>query len=376
MPLVPVPVLSDGVVSLRAHREEDVQAVVEQCNDPLSVRWTTVPVPYGVADAQRFVREAMPGGWASDQEWAFAVEVDGRFGGTVSLRNLAGGRAEIAYGAHPAIRGTGAMERALRLLLDWGFSPEGRGLEAVIWYAYPGNWGSRRLAWRLGFDVVTGVLHRWVDHRGTPYDVWAGTLTRDDPREPRTPWLEAPVLDLGEVGLRPLAERDEARIVEAARDETVSFWIGSIPVPFEPEHARSWREDRTEAAASAAAVTWAIVDADDALLGVVNVFNLGVRPGEGEVGYWLHPAGRGRGIAVLAARAAARHALVAIEDGGLGLSRVRLASAVDNEASRRVAQAVGFRYVGLERQGTICRDGRHDTALYDLLPADLAQRDA
>jgi RimJ/RimL family protein N-acetyltransferase len=134
MPLVPVPTLTDGVVTLRAHGEDDVERCWEQCQDPLSQAWTTVPIPYSRDDARRFVREAMPGGWASDREWGFAVEFEGRYAGTVSLRNEDDARAEIAYGSHPDVRGLGVVERALRLLLDWGFAPEpdGRGLEAVI----------------------------------------------------------------------------------------------------------------------------------------------------------------------------------------------------------------------------------------------------
>ena len=370
MPLVAAPTLSDGVVRLRAHGEDDVEAVVEQCRDPLSRRWTTVPLEYTRDDARRFVRDAMPGGWAGDQEWGFAVEHDGRFAGTVSLRNQGEGRAEVAFGSHPRARGTGAMERALRLLLAWGFSAEGRGLGTVVWYAYPGNWASRRLAWKVGFSF-DGTLRGWIDHRGELVDAWAGTLRTGEPLEPRTPWLDAPTIELGSGRLRALHSDDDPRIVEACRDEQLAYWIGSIPQPFEVQHARAWREDRAEAAAGASAVTWAVADADDRLVGAVNVLGLGQRPGEGELGFWVHPDARGRGTATAAARAAARHALVAAVDGGLGLDRLRLAAAVDNTASRRVAESVGFRLVGIERRATTCRDGHHDTAVYDLLPEDL-----
>ncbi|MBV9831595.1 MAG: GNAT family N-acetyltransferase, partial [Marmoricola sp.] len=138
-----VPELSDGVVTLRAHDEDDVERIVEQCTDPLSIAWTIVPQPYTRDDAKRFVRHAMPGGWESEQEWGFAVEHAGRFAGTVSLRNRGDGRAEIAYGAHPDARGQGVMSRALRLLLAWGCSPAaegGRDVETVLWLANRGNW--------------------------------------------------------------------------------------------------------------------------------------------------------------------------------------------------------------------------------------------
>ncbi len=378
MSLVPVPTLTDGVVTLRAHRDDDVERCWEQCQDPVSQAWTTVPVPYSRDDAKRFVREAMPGGWASDQEWAFAVEHDGRYSGTVSLRRVGEGgegerRAEIAYGSHPDVRGRGVLERALRLLLDWGFAPEpaGRGLQTVVWWANRGNWPSRKLAWRVGFPC-DGTVRRWLPQRGELLDGWVGTLTRDDPRAPRHPWLDAPRIEIAGGRLRPLRDEDDPRIVEACRDEQQAYWIGSIPQPFGDQDARAWREDRTEAAASAAAMTWAVAAEDDRLLGAVNVFGLGVRPGEGELGFWVHPDARGHGTARAAAGAAARHALVATEDGGLGLDRLRLTAAVDNTTSRRVAESVGFRLVGIERRATLCRDGRHDSAVYDLLAEDLA----
>ena len=116
------PTLTDGVVTLRAHRAEDVPRVVEQCRDPVSVAWTTVPTPYAESDAEEFGLRLVPGWWAEGKEWGFAVEIEGRYAGTVSLRDEGPGRAEIAYAAHPDVRGTGAMLRALRLLVDWGFA--------------------------------------------------------------------------------------------------------------------------------------------------------------------------------------------------------------------------------------------------------------
>ena len=69
-----MPTLSDDVVTIREHRDSDIERIVEQCVDPLSIEWTTVPTPYSRDDAATFVRHVMPGGWASDLEWGFAVE--------------------------------------------------------------------------------------------------------------------------------------------------------------------------------------------------------------------------------------------------------------------------------------------------------------
>jgi len=180
------PTLTDGTVTVRAHRDDDVPAVVEQSQDPESVRWTTVPTPYGPEDAQHFVREVMPNGWPEGR-WGFAVEIDGRYAGTVELRDEGGGRAELAFGSHPRARGTGVMERACRLVLEWGFAQQ--GVRTVVWHAHVGNWASRRLAWRLGF-TFGGTLRGYLRHRGDELvDAWSATLLSTDDRSPgRSGW--------------------------------------------------------------------------------------------------------------------------------------------------------------------------------------------
>jgi len=76
-----VPLLTDGTVTLRPHTLADVPGIVEQCNDPVSVRWTTAPVPYDGSMARAWVCEGVPSGWACGRELGFAIEYDGRFAG-------------------------------------------------------------------------------------------------------------------------------------------------------------------------------------------------------------------------------------------------------------------------------------------------------
>jgi RimJ/RimL family protein N-acetyltransferase len=376
-----VPRLSDGVVTLRAHTEDDVVPCLEQSTDPLSRRWTRVPVPYTLQDARRFIRDVMPGGWASDQEWGFAVEAPGpdgvpRYAGTVSLRNEGPGRAEIAYGAHPWARGTGHVDRALRVLLGWGFSPlaeGGLGLQRVVWWAEVGNWASRRAAWRLGFSC-DGTVRQWMDQRDALVDCWVGTLGSHEERAPRNAWLDVPRIQGATVTLRALHADDGTRIVEACSDERTAYWLGRLPSPYTADDAAAYLLATGEQAAAGTGVTWAVADPDsEVLLGAVALFGIGQDPGT-EVGYWAHPAARGRGAVTEAVGLAVRHAFVEPEDGGLGLDKLRVMCAVGNEPSARVAAANGFREVGLERAATTCRDGRHDAVVHDLLPADLGIR--
>jgi RimJ/RimL family protein N-acetyltransferase len=355
-----VPILSDDAVILRAHRDSDIEGCYEQCRDPETQRWTTVPSPYTREDARQFVTEVVPAGWAAGDRWAFAMDVDGLFAGTVELRDEGEGRAEIAFGAHPAVRGTRVMERACRLLLDWGFGRQ--GLQVVFWRAYVGNWASRKLAWRLGFSF-DGTVRRALVHRGELVDAWVGTLVATDDREPRGRWLDVPVLDGDGVRLRPFRQADLRRIVEACSDDRTQSWLGRMPDPYLESDARAWLEHIRENQATGDGVQWAVVDPadEDRVLAALGIFHY--RPGaELEIGYWAHPDARGRGVVT---RAMARVVDHAFED--LGVRRVMAGAAVENTASRHVIEANGLVPWGTERMGTTTRNGPADCVFYDLL---------
>jgi RimJ/RimL family protein N-acetyltransferase len=110
--------------------------------------------------------------------------------------------------------------------------------------------------------------------------------------------------------------------------------------------------------------------ASDELLGALSLFDL--RLGESaEIGYWAHPAARGRGVMTAAVRLAVRHAFVPAEDGGLGLHRLTVLHADGNVGSQRVIERNGFTYVGREREQARLRDGTYvDHLAYDLLASE------
>ena len=358
------PTVTDGVVTLRAHRAEDVPRMVEQCRDPVSIAWTTVPTPYAESDAEEYGLQVLPAGWADGSEWGFAVEFEGRYAGTISLRDEGPGRAEIAYGSHPDVRGTGTVLRALRLLVDWGFDV--LGLETIVWQAFTGNWASRKAAWRLGF-TVEGTLRQYLPQRGQRRDAWIGTLLKDDPREPRSTWLEVPVLEGEGFRLRPVRESDAPRIHEGTAEPETQRWLGHKPAPYTLDDAIAYVQKRRELEATGACVTWVIADPeDDRVLGTILWFNwtAGV---ECEIGYWVHPEARGRGLAVRATRLVVGHVFET-----LGVKRVSAFAAADNVASRRVIERVGFRLYGIERYGAWVRDDHVDMALYDVTASEWA----
>lgn len=354
------PTLTDGVVTLRAHRPDDVPGCLEQSLDPVSQQWTTVPVPYTIEHARHFVTEVVPQGWADGTSWGFAVEAEGRYAGTVQLRDEHDGRLELAFGSHPWVRGTGLMQRAVRLLVDWGFAE--RGARVILWRAHRGNWASRKLVWRLGF-TVEGTIRSALAQRGELRDAWVGTLLATDDREPKGRWLDVPVLEAGDLRLRPWRESDVPRIVEACSDPRTLTWLGRMPEPYDEAAARAWLEHLRENAATGEGAQWAVVDADDEDRALAAVGYFDYRPEvELEIGYWTHPDARGRGVM---SRAMARVVDYAFED--LGVRRVMAGAAVDNTASRHVIESAGLTAWGTERLGTTVRSGPADCVFYDLL---------
>ena len=372
------PTLTDGEVVLRPHRPEDAQRSYEATLDPAYQQWTSVPLPASLDGARSFVGDLMPGAWRDGSSWGFAIDLDGRYAGTIELRpdsDREAGVAEVAYGSHPDVRGVRpegpgtptVLERALRLACEWGFSEA--GLHTVLWRAHRGNWASRRLAWKVGFRVE-GTVRQWLTQRGTRHDAWVGTLLRGDPREPTTPWLEARPLTGERVRLRPFNAGDLPRVVEACSEATTQRWLGTMPAPYDARDAAAYLLGVEEKHADGTGVTWAVTDpATDELIGSMGLFDLEPQE-ECEIGYWTHPDARGRGLTREAAGLALRFAF-----GVLAVQRVVAFAAVENTASRGVLEGIGLREYGVERLGARVRGGRADQVCLDVLRSEwLAQQ--
>ena len=195
---VPVLRTDDGAVMLRAHREDDLDAMLEQSVDPQTRAWTTVPLEYGPAEAKDYLSTIISN-WQSGGPFSWAIESDRdglrQYCGTIDLRpmtaGLQNGIAEVGYAIHPAARGRSIMKAALRLILNHGF--DDLGLQAIRWEAIVGNWASRRIAYDVGFRY-DGRIRLGNIQRDQLRDCWVATITGDDQRKPDGSWLELPVL--------------------------------------------------------------------------------------------------------------------------------------------------------------------------------------
>lgn len=179
-----IPVLRGAAVTLRPHTMSDVDAVYDRCVDPVTRQFTTIPLEYTPAMAAQYVSGLLE---ASADVTSWAIDVDGRYAGTIDLRTLLvdAGAGSLGFVTHPAFRGRGVMSEAVRLIVGHTFDT--LGWQLLRWQAHAYNWGSAKAVWRNGFPVPTFVPRLLVE-RGRAIDAWMSTLGRDDPREPVAPW--------------------------------------------------------------------------------------------------------------------------------------------------------------------------------------------
>jgi RimJ/RimL family protein N-acetyltransferase len=365
-----VPELTDGVVRLRAHRPDDAERIVEQSTDAETMRWTTVPRPYGIEEARDFLAE-IERDWSAPagvRRWAVtdAEDVTGRYLGTIDLRPRGGGVAEVGFALHPQARGSGSMAGAVRLACRWWF---GEGGTRVHWLAVRGNFASWRVAWSCGFTHHGTIPQSHPDPddpTGPALDVWRASLGADDVMEPRTPWEDVPVLDAEEghgIRLRPWRDRDIEALEPRDQPEHYMPARGVLDADTFPE----WLMIRREQMSLGKVLSWCAADTTtDAALGEVLVF---VTEGTldddtAELGYQVVPSGRGRGVATTGSRALVAHAFAARTDGGLGMRRLVAQTAEDNVASNKVLDRLGFTIWGRETAADVLPGGRAVDALH------------
>lgn len=160
--------------------------------------------------------------------------------------------------------------------------------------------------------------------------------------------------------LRPWREDDAPRVYAACQDPEIQRWLPGLPRPYTHEDARAFVTGTLGLGAHQFAIT-----EDGNVVG-----SIGLRLGKhetGQVGYWCAREARGRGITTRAMRRLCRYAL-----DELRLERLELTTDVENRASQRVAEKVGFRREGVLRSHLRHPHGlRRDSVLFSLLPGEL-----
>ncbi len=166
------------------------------------------------------------------------------------------------------------------------------------------------------------------------------------------------------VALRTLRPDDADDLAAGCDDPLTQRFLQLLPSPYTRENALWWISEGAPAAVEAGGWAYGFADPDsDRLLGGGG----GRRDhnGSGEIGYWVAPWARNRGVATEAARLLADHVL------SHGVDRLVLQTQIENTASQRVAMAAGFTREGVARGSGSSRDGgRYDQIVWARLNTD------
>ncbi len=172
--------------------------------------------------------------------------------------------------------------------------------------------------------------------------------------------LPARITD-GPIGLRPLRAEDAAPYAGAfVADPDLGTLLG---VEQDPDEASVLKQvtDQERRAADGKSVQLAIVD-HDVFCGAVSAFAFDWHHRRCEVGYWVRPEHRQRGLASTAVRA-----VISWLFSDLDLLRIEMTTTPDNPVVPALAAKLGFTQEGVLRARNIERGRRVDIIWFGLL---------
>jgi RimJ/RimL family protein N-acetyltransferase len=167
----------------------------------------------------------------------------------------------------------------------------------------------------------------------------------------------------GEIVVRPTREDDVDALVAAFADPVIRE-AGNLP-DLDRQELLDTLPHLPYLAASGRLLPLVVADAElGDVLGGATLHHLDAERGIVEIGYWLFPHARGRGVATRTARLLAEHAF------SLGVERVAAYVNVGNDASDRVLERAGFTREGVVRSLPRPDGTRVDKTLYSILPGE------
>ncbi|TCB99958.1 N-acetyltransferase [Micromonospora zingiberis] len=164
---------------LRPLAERDLDELVVTCQDPDTLRWTTVPEAYDRSAAESYLTSCRDW-WAGGIAACYVIADDqDRYAGSIDLRLSPADPllADVGFMTAPSARGRGYQPAALAALTTWGFAV--LRLARIEWRANVGNVASRRVAEKAGF-TMEGTARAALNHRGARVDAWIGALLAED----------------------------------------------------------------------------------------------------------------------------------------------------------------------------------------------------
>ncbi len=199
---------------LRRLVPDDAEAIARACSDAEIARWTQVPQPYRLEDAEGFIADR--GG--DDHVWA--MDVDGLCG-VIGVRNtratLPGPITEVGYWVAPWARGRGVATSALIAVRD---ELARQGYQRIDWEALAGNEASTKVALKAGF-TIEGFRRQGLVQRGRLVDVVIGGWTAD---------FQIPELVAGQWQVQPVPVTELAGALHPRAGNALGVWVARTAV--------------------------------------------------------------------------------------------------------------------------------------------------
>jgi len=167
--------------------------------------------------------------------------------------------------------------------------------------------------------------------------------------------------------LRPYRPEDSRALAAAVRESVAS--VGArLPwchAGYGDAEAEAWIAHCAEGWRSGEHFAFAVFDRrTDQILGAAGLNQRNRQHNFMNLGYWVRTSQQGNGVAAGAAQLVSRFGFEQI-----GLTRIEIVTALDNRASRRVAEKSGAALEAIARNRLVDRGKPIDAALYALVPA-------
>jgi len=155
-------------------------------------------------------------------------------------------------------------------------------------------------------------------------------------------------------------------LVSAWKDPEMHRWMPEEADPFGVDQAAAFVEDAARNLVDGTAVAVAVGDATTRrVVGSVTFHVWG--PRHWNIGYWVSPENRKRGVATALVSTLSRWAF----SSRPSLQRISLYTLPGNAASEKVAERAGFRFEGLLRRWADVGGSQRDWVMYSLIREDL-----
>ena len=156
--------------------------------------------------------------------------------------------------------------------------------------------------------------------------------------------MKRETIETATVRLRTFRPGDADDVTAGCRDSLTQRFLPGLPAPYTRADAVWWIAEGSDAAWLAGGAAYAMADpVTDRVIGGIGLDRLVPVRGQAEIGYWVAPWARRRGIATAATTALTAAAFAH------GFARLELLTHLENAASQRVALAAGYHREGVRR---------------------------